>query len=132
MWFLERWLENPKTVKKLVYLLYLSLIIVCLMGVVNQFAPSAEHEVDEANTEHESLEEHMEHEAVEEHTEHEAVEEHAEHEAVEEHAEHAPFVFETIPIFNAIFGLIMCVILGLGAKAYGHNLVMKEEDYYDR
>ena len=105
MWFLERWLENPATVKKMLYLLYLSLIIVCLMGVVNQFAPSAEHE---------------------------AVEEHTEHEAIEEHAEHAPFVFEKIPIFNAIFGLIMCIILGIGAKAYGHNLVMKEEDYYDR
>ena len=102
MWFLERWLENPATVKKMVYLLYLSLIIVCLMGVVNQFAPSAEREVHEALTEHEALE------------------------------EHAPFVFEKIPIFNAIFGLIMCVILGLGAKAYGHNIVMKEEDYYDR
>ncbi len=96
MWFLERWLENPATVKKMVYLLYLSLIIVCLMGVVNQFAPPAEHEVNEV------------------------------------HEEHAPFVFEKIPIFNAIFGLIMCVILGLGAKAYGHNIVMKEEDYYDR
>ena len=105
MWFLERWLENPATVKKMVYLLYLSLIIVCLMGVVNQFAPSAEHEADEAHTEHEAL---------------------------EEHTEHVSFVFEKIPIFNAIFGLIMCVILGLGAKAYGHNLVMKEEDYYDR
>ena len=105
MWFLERWLENPATVKKMVYLLYLSLIIVCLMGVVNQFAPSAEHEADGAHTEHE---------------------------AIEEHTEHAPFVFENIPIFNAIFGLIMCIILGLGAKAYGHNIVMKEEDYYDR
>jgi hypothetical protein len=105
MWFLERWLENPATVKKLVYLLYLSLIVVCLMGVVNQFAPSAEHEADEAHTEHE---------------------------AIEEYTEHAPFVFENIPIFNAIFGLIMCIILGLGAKAYGHNIVMKEEDYYDR
>jgi len=105
MWFLERLLENPKTVKKMVYLLYLSLIIVCLMGVVNQFAPSAEHEADGAHTEHEAL---------------------------EEHTEHTPFVFEKIPIFNAIFGLIMCIILGLGAKAYGHNLVMKEEDYYDR
>ena len=114
MWFLERLLENPATVKKMVYLLYLSLIIVCLMGVVNQFVPSAEHEVHEANTEHE------------------AIEEHTEHEAIEEHTEHDPFVFEKIPIFNAIFGLIMCVILGLGAKAYGHNIVMKEEDYYDR
>ena len=102
MWFLERWLENPATVKKMVYLLYLSLIIVCLMGVVNQFAPPAEHEVHEVPTEHEA------------------------------HEEHAPFVFEKIPVFNAVFGLIMCVILGLGAKAYGHNLVMKEEYYYDR
>ena len=105
MWFLERLLENPATVKKMVYLLYLSLIIVCLMGVVNQFAPSAEHEADGAHTEHE---------------------------ADEALTEHAPFIFEKIPIFNAIFGLIMCIILGLGAKAYGHNIVMKEEDYYDR
>jgi len=79
------------TVKKMVYLLYLSLIIVCLMGVVDQFAPSTEHEADEA------------------HTEHEAIEEHTEHEVIEEHTEHAPFVFENIPIFNAIFGLIMCI-----------------------
>jgi hypothetical protein len=27
MWFLERWLENPEIVKKMVYLLYVSLII---------------------------------------------------------------------------------------------------------
>jgi cell division protein FtsW (lipid II flippase) len=93
MWFLERWLENPATVKKMFYLLYLSFIIVCLIGIVNQFAPSDEYEA---------------------------------------HAEHAPFVFEKIPIFNAIFGFVMCALLGLGAKAYGHNIVMKEEDYYDR
>jgi len=99
MWFLERWLENPATVKKMVYLLYLSFIIVCLIGVVSQFAPSVEHEA------------------------------HEEHDA---HEKHAPFVFEKIPIFNAIFGLVMCALLGLGAKAYGHNIVMKEEDYYDR
>ena len=105
MWFLERWLENPATVKKMVYLLYLSFIIVCLIGVANQFAPSVEHEV------------HEEHDAHEEHDNHE---------------EHAPFVFEKIPIFNAIFGFVMCALLGLGAKAYGHNIVMKEEDYYDR
>jgi hypothetical protein len=96
MWFLERWLENPKTVKKLVYVLYASLIISCLLGFAIHLAPPAEH---------------VEH---------------------DEHAEHAPFVFEQIPIFSAIFGFIVCALLGLGSKAYGHNVVMKEEDYYDK
>ena len=109
MWFLERWLENPATVKKLTYILYASLVIVCLLGIVDQFAPSAEHE---------------------DHTAHDAQD--IEHTGHEEHGEHDPFVFESIPIFYAIFGLVICALLGLGAKAYGHNVVMKEEDYYDR
>lgn len=96
MWFLERWLENPKTVKKLVYVLYASLIISCLLGVAIHFAAPVEHV------------------------------------AHDEHAEHVPFAFEQIPIFSAIFGFIICALLGLGAKAYGHNVVMKEEDYYDK
>ena len=95
MWFLERWLENPATVKKLVYMLYISLLIVCILGVMVHFAIPAEH-------------------------------------ADVEHEEHVPFAFEQIPIFSAIFGFIVCVILGLGSKAYGHNVVMKEEDYDDR
>ncbi len=99
MWFLERWLENQKIVKKLVYVLYASLIIICLLGFAIHLAPPAEHV---------------------------APAEHGEHE------EHAPFAFEQIPIFSAIFGFIVCALLGLGAKAYGHNVVMKEEDYYDR
>ena len=98
MWFLERWLENPKTVKKLVYVLYASLLISCLLGFAIHFAPPAEHAAP------------------------------ADH---GEHGEHAPFAFEQIPIFGAIFGFIVCALLGLGAKAYGHNVVMKEEDYYD-
>jgi len=105
MWFLERWLENPKTVKKLVYVLYASLIISCLLGFVIHFAPPAEHL-----------------EPVE----------HVEHAEDAAHGEHAPFAFEQIPIFGAIFGFIVCALLGLGAKAYGHNIVMKEEDYYDK
>ncbi len=108
MWFLERWLENPKTVKKLLYMLYASLIISCLLGFAIHLAPPAEHT---------------------EHVEHAAPAEHAEH---SEHEEHAPFAFEQIPIFSAIFGFTVCALLGLGAKAYGHNVVMKEEDYYDR
>jgi hypothetical protein len=102
MWFLERWLENPKTVKKLVYVLYASLIISCLLGFAIHLAPPAERM------------------------------EHAEHAEDAAHGEHAPFAFEQIPIFGAIFGFIVCALLGLGAKAYGHNVVMKEEDYYDK
>ena len=98
MWFLEQWLENPKTVKKLVYVLYASLIISCLLGIAIHLAPPAEHAAP------------------------------ADH---GEHAEHVPFAFEQIPIFSAIFGFIVCALLGLGSKAYGHNVVMKEEDYYD-
>ena len=104
MWFLERWLENPATVKKLVYVLYASLVIVCLLGVLVHFTAPAEHAVPVEQVEHGDA----------------------------EHEEHAPFAFEQIPIFSAIFGFIACVILGLGAKAYGHKVVMKEEDYYDR
>jgi len=99
MWFLEKWMESPKTVKKLVYVLYASLIVSCLLGFVIHFAPPAEHAAP------------------------------ADH---GEHAEHVPFVFEQIPIFSAIFGFIVCALLGLGSKAYGHNVVMKEEDYYDK
>jgi hypothetical protein len=112
MWFLERWLENQKTVKKLVYVLYASLIIICLLGFAIHLAPPAEHA------------EHVE--RADEHAEDAGHGEDAEHE------EHTPFAFEQIPIFSAIFGFTVCALLGLGAKAYGHNVVMKEEDYYDR
>lgn len=98
MWFLEKWLENPKIVKKLNYVLYASFVIVCILGVAVHFAePEA---------------------AVG-------------HEGAAEHEEDA-FAFEQIPIFSAIFGFVICALLGLGAKAYGHNVVMKREDYYDR
>ncbi|MEA3282406.1 MAG: hypothetical protein U9Q68_07580 [Euryarchaeota archaeon] len=91
--------------KKLVYVLYASLIISCLLGFAIHLASPAEHVGPD---------------------EHAAPAEHGEHE------EHAPFAFEQIPIFSAIFGFIVCTLLGLGSKAYGHNVVMKEEDYYDK
>ncbi|MBW6471065.1 MAG: hypothetical protein K0A90_07580 [Methanosarcinaceae archaeon] len=116
MWFLEKWLDNPRTVKKMVYVFYISLIAVCVLGVVVQFAEPAEH----GTTTHEEVP--QEHIAEDE----EATAEHVTEE------EHAPFAFEEIPVFSALFGLIMCAVLGLGAKAYGHKIVMKEEDYYDR
>ena len=37
MWFLQRWLENPENVRKMVYLLYISLIISCLLGFIVQY-----------------------------------------------------------------------------------------------
>ncbi|HJH29240.1 MAG TPA: hypothetical protein C5S51_06045 [Methanosarcinaceae archaeon] len=122
MWFLEKWLENPKIVKKLNYVLYAALVIVCILGVAVHFAEPAEHE---AAVEHDEVAE--EHEEVA--AEHEVV---VEHEVPAGHEEHAPFAFEQIPVFSAIFGFVICALLGLGAKAYGHNVVMKEEDYYDR
>jgi len=122
MWFLERWLENQKTVKKLVYVLYASLIISCLLGFAIYLAPPVEHVDNVEQADHTGHDEHAAPAAPAEHAEH------GEH----EHDEHAPFAFEQIPIFSAIFGFIVCALLGLGAKAYGHNVVMKEEDYYDR
>ncbi|NOQ32890.1 MAG: hypothetical protein GQ567_01630 [Methanosarcinales archaeon] len=98
--------------KKLLYVLYASLIIICLLGFAIHLAPPAEHA-----------------EPVE------PADEHAEdagHGEDAEHEEHAPFAFEQIPIFSAIFGFIVCALLGLGAKAYGHNVVMTGEDYYDK
>ncbi|MDO9517484.1 MAG: hypothetical protein Q7J10_05465 [Methanosarcinaceae archaeon] len=120
MWFLEKWLDNPRTVK-IVYMLYISLIAVCVLGVVVQFAEPSGHGT---TTQEEVSAEHTVEEVDEEAT--------AEHVADDEDEESAPFAFEEIPVFSALFGLIMCVVLGLGAKAYGHKVVMKEEDYYDR
>lgn len=42
MWFLEKWLENPKTVKKMNNIFYISLVISCLLGFVVHYgiAPS--------------------------------------------------------------------------------------------
>ena len=50
MWFLERLLENPKTVKKMIYVLYISLIISCLLGFIVQYGMSepADHEEEHA------------------------------------------------------------------------------------
>jgi hypothetical protein len=48
MWFLERWLENPATVKKMVYVLYASLIISCLLGFIVQYGMAGPTEEEHA------------------------------------------------------------------------------------
>jgi len=45
--------------------------------------------------------------------------------------EHAHTRAEQIPGFWAVFGLVGCIILILGSKAFGHAGIMKREDYYD-
>ncbi len=50
MWFLEKLLENPKTVKKMVYVLYISLIISCLLGFIVQYGMSEPADSEEEHS----------------------------------------------------------------------------------
>ena len=45
--------------------------------------------------------------------------------------EHAHFWWEKIPAFDAIFGFLGCIVVGLGSKALGHHWIQRNEDYYD-
>ena len=45
--------------------------------------------------------------------------------------EHVHFWWEKIPIFDALFGFIGCIVIVLGSKALGHHGIQKDEDYYD-
>lgn len=47
------------------------------------------------------------------------------------HREHATFIWDHIPGFSALHGLISTVIIILVAKGIGHAFLMKKEDYYD-
>lgn len=44
---------------------------------------------------------------------------------------HAAFFWDHIPGFNALYGLIGCVLLIIISKALGHHFLMRKEDYYD-
>ena len=44
--------------------------------------------------------------------------------------EHPHFWWEKIPIFDAIFGFLGCIVIVLGSKALGHHGIQKDEDYY--
>lgn len=47
------------------------------------------------------------------------------------HGDHATFIWDSIPGFNAVYGLITTVLIIVVSKALGHALLMKPEDYYD-
>lgn len=41
------------------------------------------------------------------------------------------YFWERIPVFEALFGFIGCIVLIVFSKILGHYLLEKEEDYYD-
>lgn len=45
--------------------------------------------------------------------------------------EHAVFAWEILPGFNAVYGLISCIVIILVSKWLGHAGLMKRESYYD-
>lgn len=44
---------------------------------------------------------------------------------------HEYFVWDKIPGFNAVFGLISCVLIVVVSKFLGKVWLQKKEDYYD-
>lgn len=42
------------------------------------------------------------------------------------------FFWEALPVFNAIYGFIGCIVIILGSKAIGYLWLQKEEDYYEK
>jgi hypothetical protein len=44
--------------------------------------------------------------------------------------EHPHFWWEKIPVFDAVFGFLGCILIVLGSKALGHHWLQKDEDYY--
>ncbi len=45
--------------------------------------------------------------------------------------EHPHFWWQKIPVFDAVFGFIGCIVIVLVSKWIGHGWLMKKEDYYD-
>jgi len=41
------------------------------------------------------------------------------------------YIWEKIPVFEAIFGFIGCIVLIIFSKVLGHYLLEKRENYYD-
>lgn len=44
---------------------------------------------------------------------------------------HPHFIWQKIPVFDAVFGFIGCVVIIVVSKALGKIWLQKEEDYYD-
>lgn len=46
-------------------------------------------------------------------------------------SEHPHFAWEKLPVFDALFGFIGCLVIVFISKAIGHYWLQKDEDYYD-
>jgi hypothetical protein len=44
---------------------------------------------------------------------------------------HHYFIWERLPVFNALYGFVGCVVIILGSKALGRWWLRKQEGYYD-
>ena len=44
---------------------------------------------------------------------------------------HPHFWWQRIPVYDALFGFLGCVLIIHGAKWLGHRWLMRDEDYYD-
>lgn len=44
---------------------------------------------------------------------------------------HVAFLWDKLPGFSAVYGLISCILIIVVSKALGHKWLVKEEDYYD-
>jgi len=48
------------------------------------------------------------------------------------HPGHEPhYIWEKIPVFEAIFGFIGCIVLIIFSKVLGRYLLEKQDNYYD-
>ena len=45
--------------------------------------------------------------------------------------EHPHFIWQKIPVFEAVFGFVGCVVFVFLAKTIGKKWLQREEDYYD-
>jgi hypothetical protein len=45
--------------------------------------------------------------------------------------EEAHFFWEKLPVFNALFGFLGCIVLMFGPKILGKLFIRKGEDYYE-
>jgi hypothetical protein len=45
---------------------------------------------------------------------------------------HAAFLWQEIPGFSAIYGVIGCILIIVVSKALGHYWLQKEENYYEK
>ena len=44
--------------------------------------------------------------------------------------EHPHFIWQKLPVYDAVMGFVGCIIIVIISKAIGHNFLQKEEDFY--